>query len=271
MSLNTDMGSLRDSRTRWIVLAWLATMTFGARAASLLRLTTGIPVDGSLVILAHGVIAVAMGSAVIRHLVRARRATRLVPAVLVTATFVWGFFAVRSFAPMTVAAHATLAAYAALALAATGTGSLSGDVRVVGPGKRPWLAAVAGAAVVLLILQIALGGLLRYQLIGYGWHMLVAGLAALSILVPAVAVGQDAEAPTALKHVARLAISSLLVQLSLGILLLFMNLTGSTNVGAWLLTTLAHVVVGTITLLTAARLASILRARAAAETIDTAP
>jgi hypothetical protein len=238
-------------------------------AASLLRLQTGIPVDGSLMILAHGVIAVAVGSAVIGHLVRARPATRLVPAVLVAATFAWGFFAVRSFAPITVAAHATLAAYAALALAATVTGGPRGDLPIGGRGERSWQAAVASAGVVLLVVQIALGALLRHHLIGYGWHLLVAGLTALSILVPAVAVSQDAGATTVLKRTARLAISSLLVQLSLGVLLLFMILTGSANVYAWLLSTVAHVVAATITLLTAARLAYGLRAPATAETIQT--
>jgi hypothetical protein len=207
---------------------------------------------------------------VIGHLVRARPATRLVPAVLVTATFVWGFFAVRSFAPITVAAHATLAAYAALALAATVTGGLSGDLAIGGRADRSWQPAVASAGVVLLIVQIALGSLLRHHLIGYGWHLLVAGLVALSILVPAVAVTQDAGATTVLKHTANLAISSLLVQLSLGVLVLFMILTGSANVHAWLLTTVAHVVAATITLLTAARFAYVLRARATAETISTA-
>jgi hypothetical protein len=37
----------------------------------------------------------------------------------------------------------------------------------------------------------------------------------------------------------------------------------------WLLTTVAHVVAGTITLLAAARFAHLLRARAAAETVRT--
>ena len=268
--MNTDMSSRRDSRARWIVLAWLATMTSGALAASLLRLPTGIPVDGSLMILAHAVIAVAVGSAVIGHVVRARPATRLLPAILVTATFIWGFFGLRSFAPITVATHATLAACAALGLAATATGGLSGDLAIGGRGRRSWQAAVAGAGVLLLILQIALGALLRHHLIGYGWHLLVAGLAALSILAPAVAVSQDSGATSLLKRAATQAITSLLVQLSLGVLVLFMIVTGSANVYAWLLTTVAHVVAGTITLLAGARLASVLRARAAAETIDTA-
>ena len=52
---------------------------------------------------------------------------------------------------------------------------------------------------------------------------------------------------------------SLLVQLLLGVVLLLMILTGSANVYAWLVTTVAHVVAGTITLLAVARLAEILR------------
>ena len=265
--MNRDISLLRKPRGRWIVVGWLATMTSGALAASLLRLPTGIPLDGSLMILTHGVIAVAMGSAVIGHLVRSGPATALVPAVLVTATFVWGLFAVRSFAPSTVAAHATLSAYAALALAA---GGLSSKLAIGGPGRRSWQAVAAGAGVMLLTLQIALGALLRHHLMGYGWHLLVAGLAALSILVPAVAVSQDAGASSVLKRAATQAITSLLVQLSLGVIVLFMILTGRANVYAWLLTTVAHVVAGTIALLAAARLAYVLRAPAAAETIETA-
>jgi heme A synthase len=129
-----------------------------------------------------------------------------------------------------------------------------------GPGGRSWQASVAGAGVLLLILQIALGALVRHHLIGYGLHLLVAGLAALAILVPAVAVSQDEGATAVLKRIAMLAIASLLVQLSLGVVVLFMILTGSANVNAWLFTTVAHVVAGTITLLAAASLAHALRA-----------
>ena len=270
MLMNRDLSPLRRPQARWIVVGWLAAMTSGALAASLLRLPTGIPVDGSLMILAHGVVAVAIGSAVIGHLVRSRPAAALVAAVLVTATFVWGFFAVRTFAPIIVAAHAALAAYAALALAATGTGGLSGGAAPGAPGGRSWQAAVAGAGVVLLILQITLGALLRHHLIGYGWHLLVAGLVALSILVPAVGVNQETGATAILKRAATLAITSLLVQLSLGVVLLLMIMTSSANVYVWLLTTVAHVVAGTVALLAAARLSQILRARAAADTIDPA-
>lgn len=247
-------------------------MISGALAASLVRLPTGIPGNPSLWFLAHGVIAVAMGSAVIGHLVRAQAGARLLPALFVTATFVFGLFVIRSFEPLTSAAHAALAAYAALALAASlsrarppaGTGT-----RGLGRG-RSWQASIAGAGVLLLMLQIALGALVRHHLIGYGLHLLVAGLAAVAMLVPAVAVGQDAGATAVLKRAASLAIASLLVQLSLGIAVLFMILTGTANVYGWLLTTVAHVVAGTITLLGSARLAHLLRPRPGAETVDTA-
>jgi hypothetical protein len=254
--MDMDMRPRRSPRARWIVLAWLLTMTSGALAASLVRLPTSIPGNRSLWFLAHGVIAVAIGSAVIGHLVRAHANRRLAPALFVAATFVCGLFVIRSFEPLTSAAHAALAAYAALALASTGTGGLSGG----GPGGRSWQAPVAGAGVLLVILQIALGALVRHHLIGYGLHLLVAGLIALAILVPAVAVSQDEGATAVLKRIAMLAIASLLVQLSLGVVVLFMILTGSANVNAWLFTTVAHVVAGTITLLAAASLAHALRA-----------
>ena len=55
-----------------------------------------------------------------------------------------------------------------------------------------------------------------------------------------------------------------------GLAVLFMILTGTANVYGWLLTTVAHVVAGTITLLASARLAHLLRTRPGAETVDTA-
>jgi hypothetical protein len=257
--MNRDMSTLQNPRRRWIVLGWLLTMTSGAVAASLVRLPTGISASPSSIFLAHGVIAVALGSAVIGHLVRAHGMARLIAAILVTATFLWGFLTIRSFAPLSSAAHAALAAYAALALASVGANRVSEVLPIGGRRDRSWQAAVALAGVVLLILQIALGALVRHHLIGYGWHLLVAGLAALSILVPAVAVSQDARAATVLKRAATLAIASLLVQLSLGVLVLFMILTGSANVYAWLVATVAHVVAGTIALLGAAWFAAVLR------------
>ena len=257
--MNMDLSPHPRQRARWIVLAWLLTMTSGALAASLIRLPTGIPGNPSLWFLAHGVIAIAMGSAVIGHLVRAHATGRLTPALFVAATFVCGLFVVRSFEPLTSAAHAALAAYGALALASTGAGGMSGGIPIGRPGGRSWQASVASAGVLLLILQIALGALVRHHLIGYGLHLLVAGLTALAILVPAVAVSQDPGAAAVLKRAARLAIASLLVQLSLGVAVLFMILTGTANVSGWLLTTVAHVVAGTITLLAAARLAHGLR------------
>jgi hypothetical protein len=48
-----------------------------------------------------------------------------------------------------------------------------------------------------------------------------------------------------------------------------MIMTGWANVYAWLLSSVAHVVAGTITLLAAARLACVLRPRAVPETIRT--
>jgi hypothetical protein len=242
-----------------IVLAWLLTMTSGALAASLVRLPTGAPGNPSLWFLAHAVIAVAIGSAVIGHLVRVHATGRLAPALFVAATFVCGLFVIRSFEPLASAAHAALAAYAALGLASTGSGGLSGGMVIGGPGRRSWQASVAGVGVLLLILQIALGALVRHHLIGYGLHLLVAGLTALAILAPAVAVSQDAGAAVVLKRAASVAIASLLVQLSLGVAVLALILTGSANVYIWLLTTVAHVVTGAITLLAAARLAHGLR------------
>jgi hypothetical protein len=270
MSMTIESSPRRLSRVTWIVVAWLLTMTTGALTASLLRLPTAIPIGPPLMFLAHGVVAVAVGSAVIGHLVRAHRGGRILPALTVLATFVLGLLTIRSFAPVTSAAHAAVAAYAALALARTGSNTSSGAMSLE-PGIRSWRAALATAAVLLLILQVGLGALVRHHLTGYGWHLLVAGLASLSVLVPAVAIGQDAGATPAAKRAASLAIAALLVQVSLGVVLLFLILTGSANVYVWLLTSVSHVVAGTIALLAAARFAWALRLRPTAQGIAPLP
>ena len=268
--MTIESSPRRLSRVTWIVVAWLLTMTSGALTASLLRLPTAIPIGPPLMFLAHGVVAVAVGSAVIGHLVKADPAKRILPAIAAIATFILGLLTIRSFAPVTSAAHAAVAAYAALALAGTGSSAIGGPMSLE-PGIRSWRASLATAGVLLLILQVALGALLRHHLIGYGWHLLIAGLASLSVLVPAVAIGQDSGATPASKRAAGLAIAALLVQVALGVVLLFLILTGSANVYAWLLTSVAHVVAGTIALLAAAGFAVTLRLRQTAQGIAPLP
>ena len=130
---------------------------------------------------------------------------------------------------------------------------------------RTWKAVVARIGFVLVLLQIALGALLRHQLIGLTWHLLAGGLAALAVLVPAVAVRQESSARIEERRAAKWAIASLLVQVSLGVAVLLMILIGTSNVQVWLATTIAHVAVGSLTLLAAAWLARVLATRLAAD------
>jgi hypothetical protein len=246
------------TKGRWIVVGWIVAMTSGALAASFFRVPTGIVSNPSLLFLAHGVIAGAVSVALIRPIVRAGSVVHRVALAFVTATILSGVQAVRSFGPLTSVSHAALAAYAALALALAG-GALGSVAPATVRREHSWQAAAVSTGVGLLILQIALGALLRSHVIGYGWHVLVAGLAALSILVPAVALSQESGAPPQLTRAVRQAMTSLLVQLALGAIILVMILTGRANVYMWLLATVAHVVAGTVTLLGAARLAAVLR------------
>ena len=67
------------------------------------------------------------------------------------------------------------------------------------------------------------------------------------------------------RRAAKWAIASLLVQVSLGVAVLFLILIGTANVHVWLVTTIAHVAVGSLTLLAVAWLARVLAAPQAAD------
>jgi hypothetical protein len=212
------------------------------------------------------VIGAALGFLAVGHLLRARRRRHVWRATLVAAALACGWFASRSFAPLTVAGHAALAAFATVALAG-GTPDAP-YLHTVATGKsraRTWKAVVARIGFVLVLLQIALGALLRHQLIGLTWHLLAGGLAALAVLVPAVAVRQESSARIEERRAAKWAIASLLVQVSLGVTVLLLILIGTANVQVWLATTITHVAVGSLTLLAAAWLARVLATRLAAD------
>jgi len=117
------------------------------------------------------------------------------------------------------------------------------------------MTASAQLAFGLVAAQVVVGALLRHQQIGLVWHLMVGGLAVLALLAPAVAVLQDATTPIAVRRAARWAITAVVVQIVLGAAVLLMIVIGPPSVAVWLAATIAHVTVGTLTLLAAGRFA----------------
>jgi hypothetical protein len=180
--------------------------------------------------------------------------------LLVAATAVTGWSAHRSFAPLTTASHASLAAFATLALAGTGSSALASTPSSRTSRTRKALVARVGFG--LVFVQVAAGAALRQHVIGLPWHLCVGGLATLAVLGSAFAVVHDEEdTTTSEQRAARSAIAMLLVQVSLGVTVLFMILLGPPNAGSWIGITVAHVVVGSLTLLAVSTFARVLNIR----------
>jgi hypothetical protein len=242
-----NMSHRLNADVSWMVVAWLLLIASGASATGLLRAPIGTPGLGPAMLTSHVVFGAALGLIIVVHLLRGQ-GPRLRAVVAIGATVALGWLASRSFAPLTAAAHAAIAAYTIVALPTTFSAVAETQSR------RPWKTSVARLGFALLLLQIALGALVRHQLMPVVWHMLVGGLAAVAILVPAVAITQDASSTPDEKRAARWAIASLLAQVSLGVGVLFMIMLGTPNPLLWVATTVSHVVVGSVTLLTSARL-----------------
>jgi hypothetical protein len=250
-----NMSHRLNSDVPWMVVAWVILIASGASTSGLLRASVGIAGVGSAMLTAHIVSGAALGGMIVNHLLR-RHTAQLWPVAWIGATIALGWLASRAFAPVVAAGHAAVAAYAIVALAGIADAAPSPVANSQPP--RSWKGAAARVGFVLLLVQIALGALLRHHLISIVWHVFTGGLAALAILVPAVAITQDAPL-SGERHAARWAITSVLVQVSLGVAVLFMILVGTPGVLAWVATTVSHVVIGAVTLLAAARLARVLR------------
>src|SRR5262249_46970136 len=159
----------------WIVIAWTLSILSGAAATALLRAPVGGPAIASATLTAHTIAGAGLGPVVVWHLARSRTTRAWVIASLVTAALASGWMVIQSFTPFAVAGH-TIAAFAPLALVVEKARPLA------------WKTFVARVGSVLLLLQIALGALVRHHVVGLAWHFFVGGLAAIAILVPAVAV-----------------------------------------------------------------------------------
>src|SRR5262245_47730354 len=172
--LNSDMA--------WMVLAWLVLMASGASTTGLLRAPVGDPALGPAMLTSHMVAGAALGLIIVVHLLRTRKARRVWPVVSIGAAVGLGWLAARSFVPLTAAGHAAIASGAIVALVAQAGSASSAVANAQSP--RTWQVSVARVGFVLLLLQIALGALVRHHLIPVVWHVLIGGLATVGILVP---------------------------------------------------------------------------------------
>jgi hypothetical protein len=232
----------------WLASAWAVSILSGAVTTGLLRAPIGGPGIASATLTAHMTIGVAIALVAAWQLVRLRKTRAQLTTALVAVAVVSGWSASRSFTPFAVAGHA-ITAFAPLALIVNKTRGRDWKTRVVRVGS------------VMLLLQLALAALVRHHLVGLAWHVLVGGLAATAVLVPAVAVTQDEAALVVEKRAARWAIAALLAQAFLGAALLLMVAAGTENVSMWLAAMNAHVLVATWALLAAAALSHVLAER----------
>lgn len=227
----------------WALAVWLLVILSGALTTSLLRAPLVLSGTTPIVLVSHlvggaSIALIAIGVAL------SRRPHRLGRVSLVAGVAVSGWLAHRSFAPLTAATHATLASFATIALADISVGALTrSDLP-----PRTWMSVLARAGFVLVFVQVAAGAALRQHLIGVTWHLFIGGLAAMAVLGAAVTTVQHQITTIAEKQAARSAIAAIVVQASLGVAVLFMMLVGPPNAGAWIGVTVAHVVVGTLTL-----------------------
>lgn len=232
------------------VVLWLAAILSGAVTTSFLRAPLSDPAIGPATFTAHRLGGIAVAALLVILLLRDRR----LAAAFVTATAITGIMAGRSFAPSTAALHAWLAIITAITLAAVTFPASS-------PGARVrWTAIVAQLGLILMVLQAAIGAMLRHQLTSLGWHVLLAGIASLAVLVPAVSTLQRAEHDRRTLVYASLAIAATVTQVMLGTGVFALMVAGNPTVTLWVSTTTAHIVFGTLTVVATAVFAAALRA-----------
>jgi hypothetical protein len=256
MLMNTAVR--RRLRSSWTLAAWLLLILSGALMTSLLRaplvLSSVMPVLVMLHLAGGAVVALLAGV----QLIEARELTRWWRVMLVAATPVCGWLAHRSFSPSSAATHAALAAFATIALVRFSRGTATDRTH---SGRR-WATVLSRIGFSLILVQLAAGAALRHHVLGLPWHLFIAGLAALALLGSAVPTTQDERMTRAEKRAAASVIATMLVQVSLGTAVLFMVFLGPPNAVSWIGATVAHVVVGSLTLLAVGRFMSVLEGAA---------
>jgi hypothetical protein len=247
----------------WILVAWLLVVVSGALATSLSRAPV---VNPAVVADAHRVLGAGVGLFAVGGLVWLGGRRRNLGAVLAAAVMLTGWLADRSFAPRIAAAHAALAGFGVIAAAGLARSRFAAQAPArqpdsPGSGTAAWVVRSARIAAWLVLAQIASGALLRHHLMSLTWHLLLGGAAVIALLVPAVAIAQDESAPAVERRAAGWAIAATIAQASLGVAVLIMLFVGAPSVAVWLAATIAHVAVGSLTLLSVWSLVRVLRRR----------
>jgi len=253
---------------RWLLAAWLLLILSGALTSSLLRAPLVLSGVMPILLVSHMIGGAAIAIIAIGYVAAGPTPARWWRVTLVIGTGILGWLAHRSFAPLPTASHAALAAFATIALARVSFESPAND----NPSPPAWIPVVARIGFVLVFVQVAAGAALRHHLIALTWHLVIGGLAAMAVLSAAVVTVQHQTATMAEKQSGRFAIGAIVAQASLGAAVLFMMLIGPPNAGTWIAITVAHVVVGTVTLLAVGRFNSVLdRQRRAKQLTDPVP
>jgi len=248
----------RKLRRSWVLVAWLLLILSGGLMTSLLRAPLVLSSVMPIVVMVHLGGGAVIAIIAVVQLIDARELTRWWRVMLVVATPLCGWLAHRSFSPYTAATHAALAAFATIAFARFPRGTGTDRAH---PGRR-WATVLSRIGFSLIFVQLAAGAALRHHVIGLPWHLFVGGLATLAVLSSAVPTTQDEQMTKAEKRAATSVIAAILVQVSLGTAVLFMILLGPPNAASWIIATVAHVVVGSLTLLAVARFMSLLEGAA---------
>jgi hypothetical protein len=240
----------------WVTVAWMLLIVSGASTTGLLRAPVANPSVVPVAFHFHRFAGTLVGLIGLALMIRAGRRDgwRWPGAALAGGTVALGWLCARSLAPLVVVVHAFIAAFATVSLAsATTVASPSSESS---RSRARWMTVSAQLAFGLVAAQVVAGAFLRHQQIGLLWHLLVGGLAVVALLAPAVAIRQDPVAPIVERRAATWAITAVVIQVALGVAVLLMILVGPPSVAAWLGATIAHVTVGTLTLLAAARFAA---------------
>jgi hypothetical protein len=238
----------------WTTLAWIGLIVSGALTTGLLRAPVSHPSVVPFAYQSHrfaGTLVGVLGLTQLIHPAR-RNGQNWFGAALIGGTVALGWLGAASLEPRAVVAHAFMAAVATVSLSSVASVAPESPLSAARPRAR-WITVSAQLAVGLVSAQVAVGAMLRHQQIGLTSHLVVGGLAVVVLLAPAVAILQDEAARAVERRVARWAITAVVFQVALGVAVLLMILIGPPSVTAWLAATVAHVTVGTLTLVAAAR------------------
>lgn len=239
-------------RVQWLPVLWLLLILSGGLMTSLLRAPHVLSTATPIIVLAHMLGGAVIAAIAVARLMFAQPPTHRWSALLVAGTIACGWFAHQTFAPLIAASHAALAAFALVAIA-----NVSGETREdSSPPVPTWTLILARAGFALTFAQVAAGAALRHQLIGLTWHLLIGGLTAIAVLGAAMATIYRQNTTDRERVAARVAVAAVLVQVSLGVAVLFMILIRAPDATSWITLTVAHVVVGSATLVAVGRFAA---------------